>query len=349
MAVASGRPFRLAPRREMPFLACMLFPRLALLFPLLLAGGFIAPRAFARPPAYKGAIIMDAATGKVLFAENADEISPPASMTKLMTFAVLEDAIRSGALTLRTPVTITPAAARVAGLRDSTNVELKAKEVFPVEELVYAMMIQSANDAAYAVAQAVGGSIEAFVGLMNAKARSLGMSRTAFRTPNGLPVPSRRIADGDLTTPRDFALLCRYLLLNTDVLKYTSVRTRSFGAGQRVQTMIMTNHNHLLGKVDGVDGLKTGFTNGAGFCLATTAHRNGRRVIVVLMDSPDTRSRDLKVAELIDRGFELLPIFGPQGAVPSPEVAVPPASAPSRPAPAPPAAPPPSIQFNLPR
>src|SRR6185437_7197039 len=101
---------------------------------------------------------------------------------------------------------------------------LDPRETFSVEELIYEMMIQSANDAAHALARTAGGSVPAFVTLMNAKARELGMTRTLFRSPHGLPPPSRHIADGDLTTPRDFAILCRYLLKNTDVLRYTSVR-----------------------------------------------------------------------------------------------------------------------------
>jgi D-alanyl-D-alanine carboxypeptidase (penicillin-binding protein 5/6) len=183
-------------------------------------------------------------------------------------------------------------------------------ETYPVEELIYAMMIQSANDAAYALAEKAAGSIPAFVALMNGKARSLGMVRTRFRTPNGLPVPSHRIADGDLTTPREFAMLCRYLVLNTDVTRYTSVRTRTFGYGQRAVLVPMTNHNRLLGRVQGVDGLKTGFTTGAGFCLAATAQRHGRRVLVVMMDCPDQRSRDLKVADFIEQAFASMSPFG---------------------------------------
>ena len=231
-------------------------------------------------------------------------------MTKLMTFAVLDDMIKKGSLSLATPVQVDRATARVAMLRDSTSVWLKMGEVYPVEELIYAMMIQSANDAAYALAEKAAGSIPAFVGLMNEKARSLGMVETRFRTPNGLPVPSHRIADGDLTTPREFAMLCRYLVLNTDVTRYTSVKNRSFGYGQRVVQQQMTNHNKLLGRVRGVDGLKTGFTTGAGFCLAATAQRNGRRVIVVMMDCPDQKSRDLKVADYIEQAFAALSPFG---------------------------------------
>ncbi|MDI1321086.1 MAG: serine hydrolase, partial [bacterium] len=157
--------------------------------------------------AYAGFIVTDAATGRVLLEENADVSNPPASMTKLMTFAVLHDKLASGALTLQTPVRITAEDARMGG----TQVFLDPRETFSVEELTYAMMIQSANDAAHALARAAGGSVEAFVELMNAKAGELGLTHTVFRSPHGLPPKGRRIADGDLSTPRDFAVLCRHL------------------------------------------------------------------------------------------------------------------------------------------
>lgn len=267
---------------------------------LLLAAGPLNTRAAARP-AYVGAVVVDVDSGEVLFEDKPDVVSPPASMTKLMTYAVVYDRIASGALTLDTPVTVTADDARIGG----TQVWLKQGETFTVEELLYAMMIQSGNDTAHALARATAGSTAAFVELMNAKARALGMTSTTFRTPHGLPPANRRASDGDLTSPRDFATLSRYLLLSTNVTKYTSVRQRAFGTGQRTADRViqMTNHNHLLEKVAGVDGLKTGFTNGAGYCLSATAIRDGRRILVVVMGSPDSKTRDLKVMELLDRGF----------------------------------------------
>jgi D-alanyl-D-alanine carboxypeptidase len=263
---------------------------------------------------YAGAVVTDAANGQILFEEHADVSNPPASMTKLMTFAVLSDKLKTGALTLQSPVRITAEDARMGG----TQVYLDPRETFSVEELIYAMMIQSANDAAHALARAAGGSVEAFVELMNAKAAELGMAHTTFRTPHGLPAADRRKADGDLTTPHDYALLCRHLLLNTDVLKFTSIRFRDFGANRRQGPQHMKNHNNLLGKVAGVDGLKTGYTEGAGYCLSATAERNGRRVIVVIMGAlgPNGqkdlgKSRDLKAVELIERGFAALPAILP--------------------------------------
>ncbi len=260
--------------------------------------------------AYSGTIVTDAATGHVLFEENADVQNPPASMAKLMTFAVLHDKLASGALTLKTPIKIEVEDSKMGG----TQVYLDPREVFPVDELMYAMMIQSANDAAHALARSAAGSVDAFVELMNAKAHELGMTHTTFRTPHGLPPKGRRIADGDLTTPRDYALLCRHLLLHTDVLQYTSIRDRDFGTERKQGPQHMRNHNNLLGKVAGVDGLKTGYTEGAGYCLSATAERNGRRVIVVIMGSfgpngqiDKGRTRDLKAVELLERGFAAQP------------------------------------------
>ena len=273
--------------------------------------------------AYKGAIVVDAGSGRALLADRADYRGPPASVAKLMTFLIVHERLRRGDLTLQTPVTTTAEAARTGG----SQVYLAEKEVFPIEDLLHALMIASANDAAVALAIHLAGSREAFVGLMNARARELGMTQTLFRSPHGLPPSSRRIEDGDLTSPRDIATLSLQLIRQTNILAYTSVKQRTFRPGPK--RIDMVNHNHLLGKVAGVDGLKTGFTRGAGFCLAATAFRNGRRVIVVTMGSPDSKTRDIKIAELLEKGFLALP-------PPSPEDApVQPAPKPPAPAPAP--------------
>ena len=316
------------------------FPRMTLFrslgFLALFAGSVLAATAVQRVKhstpvngVYAGAITIDAASGAVLFEQNADVINPPASMTKLMTFAVVHDKLADGTLTLQTPVQVNDQDAKMGG----TQVYLDPREVFPVEELVYAMMIQSANDAAHSLARAAAGSTPAFVELMNAKARALGMTHTTFRTPHGLPPVSRKLEDSDVTTPRDFALLCRYLIQHTDVLKYTSVRERKFGEGKRTadKVIAMRNHNNLLGKIPGVDGLKTGYTASAGYCLSATAERNGRRVITVIMGSfgpggqiDKGRARDLKAMELLDRGFAALPATAGPGVVKTGAPLVPP-------------------------
>ena len=322
----------------------MIFPRRAVLFSILsLAPALFAAATRAKPTspdnatAYKGAIVTDAATGNVLFEDRADYSGAPASMTKLMTFAVLHDRLAAGTLTLATPVRIMNED-NIGG----TQVFLDPRETFSVEELIHAMMIQSANDAARSLARFSGGSVAAFVELMNAKARELGMTHTTFHTPHGLPPASRRAADTDMTTPRDYATLCRHLLQKTDVLKYTSVRSRDFGPLRAKGPMKMENHNKLLGKVAGVDGLKTGYTTAAGYCTTITAQRNGRRVIVVVMGSlgPGGQidkgvTRDLKAVELLEKGFAVLPASAPTPiAAPQPKDISALMAAPRQPAPA---------------
>jgi D-alanyl-D-alanine carboxypeptidase len=313
------------------------------------------PGALDNATAYKGAIVIDAATGNILYEDRADNVSPPASMTKLMTFAIVHDKLASGALTLTTPVKIDVSDSKMAG----TQVFLDPRETFSVEELLYAMMIQSANDAAHALARASAGSVAAFVELMNAKARELGMKNTTFRTPHGLPPDNRKIAEGDLTTPRDFALLSRYLITRTTVLKYSAVAQRDFAPERKKGPFKMDNHNNLLGKVAGVDGLKTGYTASAGYCISVTAQRNGRRVIAVVMGSfgPNGqrdlgKTRDLKAIELLEKGFAALP----PGPAQAPAAAA--ANSPFTPAPVkagekkanpPPAAPEPVIKFSIPK
>lgn len=297
------------------------------------AKGKATKHATPSPGSYTGAIVLDAATGQTLWEDNADVTNPPASMTKLMTFAVLHDKLAAGSLTLQTPVTVNRDEAKFAMKADSTSVWLKQGETFSVEELIYAMMIQSANDASLALARVAAGSPEAFVELMNAKAQQLGMNHSTFRTPHGFSRGKLETMIVDMTTPRDFAKLCRHLVLNTDVLKYSSVQQRGFGAGQRAQLVDMRNHNHLLGKL-GVDGLKTGYTEAAGYCLSATAVRNGRRVVAVIMGSfgpngakDKGRARDLKMIEMLERGFAAVPAKLPsvagaaETAAPSPAVA----------------------------
>lgn len=309
-------------RHRRPSFFVLAIAALAALLPASLA----AKASDASTGEWKSFIAMDASTGKVLLEDNPDLVTPPASMTKLMTFAVLYDKLHSGSITLETPVKITSADAKMGG----TQVFLDPSETFSVEELIYAMMIQSANDAAHALASASAGSVEAFVELMNAKARELGMTHTSFRSPHGLPPSSRKLADGDLTTARDFATLCRYLLLKTDVLKYSSVKTRDFGPARVKGPQHMINHNKLLGVVPGVDGLKTGYTQGAGYCLSATALRNGHRVIIVIMGAFGSgghidmgKARDRKTIEIFEKAFAAIPaadaaFAGPAAPAPSP-------------------------------
>jgi serine-type D-Ala-D-Ala carboxypeptidase (penicillin-binding protein 5/6) len=246
---------------------------------------------------YISALLLDGDTGKTLLADNADAMVYPASVLKLMNLLVILERIEQGTLRLDEMVQVTREAAKTGG----SQVYLDPKEQFSVEDLLYALMVQSANDAAVALATHIAGSKEGFVALMNQKAEALGMKNTHFYSVHGLP-PS----DGqkpDQTTARDLSILCRELARRPDALQYTGTKERGF----RENTFIMRNHNHLLGEVDGCDGFKTGFFDAAGFSIAATAKKGGVRIIAIVMGSKDRKVRDAKAKELLAKGFILIP------------------------------------------
>ena len=266
--------------------------------------------AISRSP-YLGAIVVDAATGKVLFEDQADTRCYPASTLKLMDLLVITEKIEQQQLRLEDQVPVSAKSAKTGG----TQVWLKEGETFSIDEMLYALMIQSANDAAVALAEKVAGSTEAFVELMNRRAKELGMVHTTFHSVHGLPPAPGQ--EHDVTTPRDFSLLCRELLKHPSVLNYTSTRERVFRPNS-AKPVTMRTHNHLLGHVAGCDGLKTGYITAGGFSIAVTAARNGQRVIVIVMDSLESKVRDAKAAELVAKGFAALPAASQAAASPAP-------------------------------
>ncbi len=245
---------------------------------------------------YAGAIAIDAATGRVLFEDNADARLYPASVTKLMVLLVLLEAIEAGRMNPAEPVTVTAEAAKIGG----SQVYLKENEVFSVNDLMYALMVESANDAAVALAIHYAGSKAAFVDLMNARAREIGMKDTIFRSVHGLP-PGKGQSP-DVSTARDIARLSREILKKPGALKYTSTRCRSF----RTHTghpFMMTNHNKLLGRVEGCDGLKTGYFRAAGYSIAATATKNNKRAIAVVLGASHAKVRNAKAKEMLANGL----------------------------------------------
>lgn len=258
--------------------------------------------AISRDP-YIGAIAMDANTGTVLWEDGADRPGYPASMLKLMTLFIVLDDVKVGRLRLTDMVRVTKEAADMGG----TQVYLDTRERFSVDDLLYALIISSANDAAMALAIHVGGSREAFVERMNRKARELKLSPvTRFRSPHGLP-PSAKDADQrpDMTTPRDFAKLsCALINTHPESLVYTSTTFRQLRANTK-KPFDMRSHNRLLGRVEGCDGLKTGYFKKAGYSIAATAQRDGARVVVVVMGSREREHRDAVATECLNRALPL--------------------------------------------
>jgi len=246
---------------------------------------------------YISALLIDAATGKVLVSEKPDAVVYPASVVKLMDLLIMLDRIEQGKNRLDEMVQVTNEAAKTGG----SQVYLDPREQFTIDDLLYALMVQSANDAAVALAMHVAGTKEAFVDMMNQKAAELGMKHTRFYSVHGLPPSAGQ--EIDQTTAGDLALLCRALVRRPEALQYTGTKVRGF----REDKFIMRNHNHLLEQVDGCDGLKTGYFSAAGFSIAATAKRGGNRVIAIVMGSENRKVRDAKTAELLNRGFALLP------------------------------------------
>ncbi|NQT94347.1 MAG: D-alanyl-D-alanine carboxypeptidase [Lentisphaerae bacterium] len=265
----------------------------------------LAPRS-ADP--YVGAIVIDAKSGAVLLEDKPDTAAYPASAIKLLPLLMILEYAKAGSLRFDEEVTVSAEAASMGG----SQVYLKEKEVFTIDELLYALMVQSANDAAVALAVHVAGTKSRFVQLMNQRAAKLGMDNTTFHSVHGLPPGSGQ--EPDVSTARDISLLSRELIKHRRALRYTSTKERGF----RNDTFIMRNHNRLLGEVRGVDGLKTGYFRAAGYSCSVTADRDGRRVIAVILGSRSRTGRDAKTRELLAAGFLALPAQPP---VPQPDAA----------------------------
>ena len=263
--------------------------------PALSVGSRASIQTVAADP-YRSAILINADSGEVLFEKNADTTVYPASSLKLMVLLVILEQIEQGHHKLSDMVQVTVEAYKMGG----SQVYLDPKEQFSIEDLLYALMIQSANDAAVALATHVAGSKEAFIQLMNDKAKQLGMNNTTFHSVHGLP-PSKG-QEVDTSTARDFALLSRYMTTKPEVFPYTSTKVRDFRGGE----FILRTHNHLLKEVPGCDGLKTGYFLKAGFSIAATAKRNGNRMIAIVMGSKNRKVRDAKATELLDMGFAMI-------------------------------------------
>ena len=245
-------------------------------------------------PLYRGALLEDADSGRVLMAYNADMEWPPASMAKMMNLLVAQEQINSGRFNGNDPVRISERAAHTGGSR----VGIKEGEVYPLRELMKAALVKSANDAAVAVAEKIGGSVEAMVRMMNERAQQLGMTHTLYQTVDGLP--PRPTHDADRTTAYDLAIVGRAIIRETNLLMWSSQEHMDFDNG----VAILNNTNHLIGHFEGCDGLKTGFTYQAGFNVTTTAKRDNMRLIAVILGAPSNAQRFAQAAKLMNWGFD---------------------------------------------
>src|SRR5208337_3435365 len=251
-----------------------------------------ARAATSRGPLYKGALLEDADSGRVLMAYNADMEWPPASMAKMMNLLVAQEQINVGRFSGNDLVRISERAAHTGGSR----VGLKEGDVYPLRELMKAALVKSANDAAVAVAEKIGGSVEAMVRMMNERAQALGMTHTEYQTVDGLP--PRPTHDADRTTAYDLATVGRVIMRETNLLMWSSQEKMDFDNG----VCMLNNTNHLIGHFEGCDGLKTGFTFQAGFNVTTTAKRGDMRLIAVILGAPSNAQRFAQAAKLMEWG-----------------------------------------------
>lgn len=249
------------------------------------------------------AIVVDANSGAVLHSINADTRNYPASLTKMMTLFMLFEALDQGTLVLHKEMIVSRRATRAR----PSKLGLGRGERITVKEAISALIAKSANDVAIVVAEELAGSVRAFAKAMTRRAQELGMERTTFRNPHGLP------NRGHLSTARDMALLSR-LLIERFPHYYDYFATRKFSFRGRKYT----NHNKLLGRYTGADGIKTGYTHAAGYNLAASAERDGHRIIAVVFGGKTAKFRDRHVKKLLDKGFAKLSDLSVPGANPAP-------------------------------
>lgn len=246
----------------------------------------------------KSAVLMDAASGRVLFENNADEQMPPASITKIMTLLLTFEAIENGTLKYSDIITCSEHAASMGG----TQIWLEPGEEMTAEDLIKATAINSANDASMTLAEHIGGSEEGFVSMMNEKAKTLGMENTNFVNPTGLD------AENHYSSARDIAIMSRELLKHEDIKKFSTIWMDTLRNGETG----LTNTNKLVRFYKGCTGLKTGTTDGAGSCLSASAERNGISLIAVSMGSATSNERFSSCRTLLDYGFSAFELFTPE-------------------------------------
>lgn len=264
----------------------------AFLMLLFVAGCTTAPPdsvlAVPAAPQKYAAIVIDASTGRQLFEVNSTAQRYPASLTKMMTLYLLFEALESGRVTKETQIPVSDNAAR----QPPTKLRFKRGETIDVDSAIRAIVVKSANDVAVAIAEYLGGSEEAFADAMTAKARQIGMTGTVFRNASGLP------DDGQHTTARDMAVLGMALRARfPQQFHYFSESDFMF------RGRLVRGHNDMLGRVRGVDGIKTGYIKASGFNIVTSYDADGRRLIVVVMGADSARQRNDHVEALIQRSL----------------------------------------------
>ena len=243
----------------------------------------------------KSAILIEESTGKVIYENNADEQLNPASMTKIMSLILIMDALENNKINLSDNVVVSKDASSMGG----SQVYINEGETYSVEELLKGVAIASANDAVVALAEKVAGSKERFVSNMNEKVKKLNLKNTNFMNPHGLD------ADNHYSSARDMAIMAKELLKYKTILNYTS-KYEDYFKKKDGSSIWLVNTNKLVKFYDGMDGLKTGYTSSAGYCLTATASRDGLRFISVVMGEESIENRTEDTLKLLNYGFNTI-------------------------------------------
>ena len=250
----------------------------------------------------KSAVLMDVATGSVLYEQNPHERLAPASVTKIMTMLLIMEAVDSGKIALTDTVT----ASETAAAKGGSQIYLKVGETMSVSDMLKSIAVSSANDCACAMAEHIAGSEEAFVAMMNRRAQELGMTDTTFVNCTGLDDGAEAV--NHRTSAYDIALMSRELLKNhPQIKKFTTIWMDTVRNG----TFGLSNTNKLIRFYQGATGLKTGFTSGAGYCLSATALRDGMELIAVVMGAETSQARNAACKQLLDYGFANYAVVSP--------------------------------------
>ncbi len=252
-------------------------------------------------------ILVDLNTRQVLWAKNPKKAVAIASMTKMMTeFIVFEELASRKDVTLETQIQVTPTAAKIGG----SQIYLDPKESFPLEDLLKAVMISSANDAAYLVAEYFGkGDVNAFVEKMNVRAKQLKLVGAKFYNPHGLPGDTSK--EDNICSPEGLVMLAERLLDNPKAAEFARTKAATIRENTSKPFTLYT-HNHLLGACPGVNGMKTGFIQRSGFCITVTCERGDRKIAAAVTGFPSRKERDIFMAKLIDWGYKQQPKASPE-------------------------------------
>ncbi len=240
----------------------------------------------------RAALLLEASTGEIIFSKNPHEKLEPASLTKMMSMLLIVEAIDKSVLSWNQVVTVSAHASSMGG----SQILLETNERMTVEDLFKGIAIASGNDAVVALAEKIAGTEENFVSLMNKRAKELGLTNTVFKNSHGLTT------EGHYTTANDLAKIALELVKHEEIFKYTSLY-ESYLRENTNRRLWLVNTNKLVRFYDGVDGLKTGYTKTAGYCLVATAKKNNMRILAIVLDEPSSELRNKEVSEMLDYAY----------------------------------------------